>query len=124
MATNPWIGRRQSIGIGRETSRGVGVDPTYWLNALSFSFADDDLYLIAPDKFVLRLATKDQIIAEPNGAVTLGYDGFDTLLTRRGGITLRNTDNDDTEIFTGQDVANLGDLVLYSPNIYYISHPE
>ena len=87
----------------------------------SFSFADDDLYLIAPDKFVLRLATKDQIIAEPNGAVTLGYDGFDTLLTRRGGITLRNTDNDDTEIFTGQDVVNLGDLVLYSPNSITLS---
>lgn len=35
-----WIGRRQAIGIGLEATRGVGVAPTYWLNALSFSFAD------------------------------------------------------------------------------------
>ncbi len=35
-----WIGRRESIGVGRETTRGVGVAPTYWLNCLSFNFAD------------------------------------------------------------------------------------
>lgn len=35
-----WIGRRQGIGIGVEATRGVGVSPAYWLNALSFSFAD------------------------------------------------------------------------------------
>ena len=35
-----WIGRRMAVGIGKETSRGVGVDPTYWLNCNSFSFAD------------------------------------------------------------------------------------
>lgn len=35
-----WIGRRMSVGIGNESSRGVGVAPTYWLNATSFSFRD------------------------------------------------------------------------------------
>jgi len=35
-----FIGRRASIGIGKESSRGVGVAPTYWLNALSFSHLD------------------------------------------------------------------------------------
>lgn len=29
-----------AVGIGNESSRGVGVAPTYWLNALSFSFRD------------------------------------------------------------------------------------
>lgn len=35
-----WIGRRMSVGIGNESSRGVGVAPSYWLNATSFSFRD------------------------------------------------------------------------------------
>jgi len=35
-----WIGRRQSVGIGVESTRGTGVAPTYWLNCLSFSFND------------------------------------------------------------------------------------
>ncbi len=35
-----WIGRRQAVGIGNEVTRGVGVTPTYWLNATSFSFRD------------------------------------------------------------------------------------
>lgn len=35
-----WIGRREAIGIGVESIRGVGVAPTYWLNALSFTFKD------------------------------------------------------------------------------------
>ncbi len=35
-----WIGRRESVGIGVESTRGVGVSPTYWLNCLSFSFKD------------------------------------------------------------------------------------
>ena len=35
-----WIGRRMSVGIGLESTRGVGVAPTYWLNTLSFSFND------------------------------------------------------------------------------------
>lgn len=35
-----WIGRRMSIGIGNEVTRGVGVAPTYWINATSFSFRD------------------------------------------------------------------------------------
>ncbi|KAA0004646.1 MAG: hypothetical protein FE038_02075 [Thermoplasmata archaeon] len=35
-----FIGRRQSVGIGVETTRGVGVSPSYWLNVLSFSHAD------------------------------------------------------------------------------------
>ena len=35
-----WIGRRQKIGIGVETIRGTGVDPTYWLNCNSFTFKD------------------------------------------------------------------------------------
>lgn len=35
-----WIGRRQSVGIGLESTRGTGVAPTYWLNCLSFSHKD------------------------------------------------------------------------------------
>ena len=35
-----WIGRRMSVGIGLESTRGVGVAPSYWLNTLSFSFND------------------------------------------------------------------------------------
>lgn len=35
-----WIGRRMAVGIGVESTRGVGVAPTYWLNATSFSFRD------------------------------------------------------------------------------------
>jgi hypothetical protein len=35
-----FIGRRLAIGIGRESSRGVGVAPTQWLNALSYSVFD------------------------------------------------------------------------------------
>ena len=35
-----WIGRRMGIGIGVETTRGVGTAPAYWLNATSFSFRD------------------------------------------------------------------------------------
>jgi len=35
-----WIGRRESVGIGVESTRGVGVAPSYWLNCLSFTFKD------------------------------------------------------------------------------------
>ncbi len=35
-----WIGRVMGVGIGNETIRGTGVAPTYWINALSFSFRD------------------------------------------------------------------------------------
>ena len=35
-----YIGRKLSVGIGLETSRGTGVTPEYWLNAVSFSHAD------------------------------------------------------------------------------------
>lgn len=35
-----WIGRRMAVGVGNESTRGVGVAPTYWLNAKSFSFTD------------------------------------------------------------------------------------
>lgn len=35
-----FIGRRISVGIGNEATRGVGVAPTYWMNATSFSFRD------------------------------------------------------------------------------------
>lgn len=35
-----WIGRRASIGVASEALRGVGAAPTYWINPLSFSFAD------------------------------------------------------------------------------------
>ncbi len=35
-----FIGKRLAIGIGKESSRGVGVASTYWLNALSFSHKD------------------------------------------------------------------------------------
>jgi hypothetical protein len=35
-----FIGRRLSIGIGKESSRGTGVAASYWLHATSFSFYD------------------------------------------------------------------------------------
>lgn len=35
-----WIGRRMAVGIGVESSRGVGVAPSYWMNATSFNFKD------------------------------------------------------------------------------------
>lgn len=35
-----FIGKRVSIGIGKEASRGGGVAPTYWLNCRSFDFFD------------------------------------------------------------------------------------
>jgi len=35
-----WIGRRIGVGIANEASRGVGVAPSYWVNATSFSFTD------------------------------------------------------------------------------------
>ena len=35
-----FIGRTMAVGIGVEATRGVGVAPTYWVNATSFSFRD------------------------------------------------------------------------------------
>lgn len=35
-----YIGRVIDLGIGRETTRGVGVAPTYWLPRTTFSFDD------------------------------------------------------------------------------------
>lgn len=39
MATR-FIGRRNAVGVGRETTRGTGVSATYWLNVLAFSHFD------------------------------------------------------------------------------------
>jgi len=35
-----FIGRRLAVGIGKETTRGTGVSPAFWLGATSFSFFD------------------------------------------------------------------------------------
>lgn len=35
-----FIGRQLAIGVGKETSRGVGVSPTYWLHATTFKYFD------------------------------------------------------------------------------------
>lgn len=35
-----FIGRRAAIGIGKESSRGTAVAPTYWIPAASIGFAD------------------------------------------------------------------------------------
>ena len=35
-----WIGRRQSVGIAKEATRGVNVQPTFFLNVNSFDFFD------------------------------------------------------------------------------------
>lgn len=35
-----FIGRQLAVGVGKESSRGVGVLPTYWLHATSFKYFD------------------------------------------------------------------------------------
>jgi hypothetical protein len=35
-----FIGRDLAVGIGKETSRGVGVTPTHWLSVTNFSYFD------------------------------------------------------------------------------------
>jgi len=35
-----FIGRRLAVGIGKETTRGTGVAPEFWLGSTSFSFFD------------------------------------------------------------------------------------
>ena len=35
-----FIGRKLAVGVGKETSRGVGVSPTYWLRATAFKYTD------------------------------------------------------------------------------------
>ena len=35
-----FIGRRLAVGVAKEASRGVGVAPTHWLNAINFGLFD------------------------------------------------------------------------------------
>jgi len=35
-----FVGRRLAVGVGKETTRGTGVAPTFWLGVTSFSFFD------------------------------------------------------------------------------------
>jgi hypothetical protein len=49
------------------------------------------------------------------------HNNIDTVLVRKGGFTLRNPDNTDSNIFTGQDVAVNDDLVVHSTNDIWLS---
>jgi len=79
-----WIGRRQSIGIGRETSRGVKVAAAFWLNVLSFSFSDVPERALSEASFG-NIYGGDQapltmIHGEGEMEVELGADSFGLIL--------------------------------------------
>ena len=98
-----WIGRREAIGIGRETTRGVGVAPTYWLNVLSFSFADVPTRALSEASFG-NISGGDQapltlIHGEGDMEVELGDQGFGLILYALLG-TLSTTGPTDTTAYT------------------------
>lgn len=54
-----YIGRLVDLGIGRETSRGSGVSPTYWVPKVSFSF-DDKIVKARSDAGIGELADSEE----------------------------------------------------------------
>lgn len=61
-----YIGRVVDLGIGRETTRGVGVEPAYWIPKVSFNF-DDKVVKVRETASVGKLADSD------NAYVTTKY---------------------------------------------------
>lgn len=98
-----WIGRRQSIGIAKEASRGVGVAPTYWLNVLSFNFKDVPVKALSEASFG-RITGGDQspltmIHGEGDMEVELGDQSFGLILYALLG-TLATSGPTDTSAYT------------------------
>lgn len=98
-----WIGRRQAVGIGRESSRGVGVSPTYWLNCNSFSFADKPSRALSEASFGGIWGGDQSPLtlnhAEGSFEVELGDKSFGTILYALLG-TLATTGPTDTAAYT------------------------
>lgn len=75
-----YVGRRGSLGIARETSRGVAVAPTYWVpyNTLSF---DDKAVVVDEDSAVGRIEDSDSnYITKLYGEGEFEYDLEDKIL--------------------------------------------
>lgn len=98
-----WIGRRQSIGIAKESVRGVGVAPSYWLNVLNFSFRDVPAKALSEASFG-RITGGDQspvtmIHGEGDMEVELGDQSFGLILYALLG-TVSTTGPADTSAYT------------------------
>ena len=95
-----WIGRRQSVGIGIETVRGVGVSPAYWLNALSFSFADKPVRARSEASFAgIWGGDQAPVVftpAEGEFDVELGASSFGAILVALMGSVSSNDNGDDS----------------------------
>jgi len=103
MACTLWIGRRESIGIGVESTRGVGVAPTYWLNCTAFSFRDVPTRALSEAGFGGiwggDQAPKTLEHAEGDMTVELGDQSFGAILLATLG-TLTTTGPTDTAAYT------------------------
>jgi hypothetical protein len=56
-----FIGRVVDMGIGRETSRGVGVEPAFWIPKMSFNF-DDKVVKVRSEAGVGTLADSEEAL--------------------------------------------------------------
>ena len=103
MACTLWIGRRESIGIGIEATRGVGVAPTYWLNCTAFSFRDVPTRALSEAGFGGiwggDQAPKTLEHAEGDMTVELGDQSFGAILLATLG-TVVTTGPTDTTTYT------------------------
>lgn len=99
-----WIGRRQSVGIGRESTRGVGVLPTYWLNCLSFNFKDVPTRATSDAGFggIWGGDQSPTVMQKAEGdmEVEIGDQSFGTLLTGVFGDQPTSTGPTDTAAYT------------------------
>ena len=108
-----------SIGNDTSTDDRLGI---YHSGGVMFMVSEDDGAPFRISAVDSNAQTVIGINFDPdNQGMHFYHNNLDTVLVRKGGITLRNPANNDSEIFTGQDVANLGDLVLYSPNNVTVS---
>jgi len=103
MSDVKWIGRRQSVGIGKEATRGVGVAPTHWLNVNSFDFYDVPTRALSETSFG-RITGGDQapltmIHSEGEMNVELGVESFGLILLALMG-TVSTTGPTDTVAYT------------------------
>jgi len=98
-----WIGRRQSIGIGKESTWGTGVSPTYWLNVVNFDFFDVPERALSTASFG-RITGGDQaplalIHSEGEIEAELGDNSFGLILLAALG-TVSTTGPTDTAAYT------------------------